>query len=123
MITPLERRLRIAATVIVSIAGLVGLAFLATYYYLKPTLPDVAVLRDLPQDKAVHAGVIDVRNLEVEQPEQVAARIRALLDVVSAERVTLTTDCGMKQLPRPVAKQKLKSLAAGAALVRRELAG
>ncbi len=47
MITRLNRRLRIAATVIVSIAGLVGLAFLATYYYLKPTLPDVAVLRDV----------------------------------------------------------------------------
>lgn len=47
MITPLHRRLRIAATVIVSIAGLVALAFLATYYYLKPTLPDVAVLRDV----------------------------------------------------------------------------
>jgi penicillin-binding protein 1A len=47
VITPLHRRLRIAATVIVSIAGLVGLAFLATYYYLKPTLPDVAVLRDV----------------------------------------------------------------------------
>ena len=47
MVTPLNRRLRIAATVIVSIAGLTGLAFLATYYYLKPTLPDVAVLRDV----------------------------------------------------------------------------
>jgi penicillin-binding protein 1A len=47
VITRLNRRLRIAATVIVSIAGLIGLAFLATYYYLKPTLPDVAVLRDV----------------------------------------------------------------------------
>jgi len=47
VITRLNRRLRIAATVIVSIAGLLGLAFLATYYYLKPTLPDVAVLRDV----------------------------------------------------------------------------
>lgn len=47
VITPLHRRLRIAATVVVSIAGLVALAFLATYYYLKPTLPDVAVLRDV----------------------------------------------------------------------------
>jgi penicillin-binding protein 1A len=47
VITRLNRRLRIAATVLVSIAGLVGLAFLATYYYLKPTLPDVAVLRDV----------------------------------------------------------------------------
>ncbi len=47
VITRLNRRLRIAATVIVSLAGLIGLAFLSTYYYLKPTLPDVAVLRDV----------------------------------------------------------------------------
>ena len=84
---------------------------------------DVAVLRDLPVDKGVHAGVIDVRNLEVEQPEQVAARIRAVLDVVPAERVTLTTDCGVKQLPRTVARAKLASLTAGAAIVRAELEG
>jgi 5-methyltetrahydropteroyltriglutamate--homocysteine methyltransferase len=84
---------------------------------------DVAVLRDLPQDKRVHAGVVDVRNLEVEQPEQVAERIRAVLAVVDAERVTLTTDCGMKQLPRTVARAKLGSLADGAALVRAELTG
>ena len=84
---------------------------------------DVAVLRDLPEDKRVHAGVIDVRNLEIEQPEQIAERIRAVLDVVDPERVTLTTDCGMKQLPRTVARAKLGSLADGAALVRAELTG
>src|SRR5439155_5849109 len=39
-------------------------------------MEDVAVLRGLPADKRVAAGVIDVRNLEVEQPEQVAERIR-----------------------------------------------
>ena len=84
---------------------------------------DVEVLRSLPADTAIHAGVIDVRNLEVEQPEQVAARIRSVLDVVSAERVTLTTDCGMKQLPRTVARAKLGALAQGAAIVRAELEG
>ena len=84
---------------------------------------DVAVLRDLPADKRVHAGVIDVRNLEIEQPEQVAERIRAVLAVVDPERVTLTTDCGMKQLPRTVAREKLHSLVGGAEIVRRELAG
>jgi methionine synthase II (cobalamin-independent) len=84
---------------------------------------DVAVLRDLPMDKRVHAGVIDVRNLEVEQPEQVAERVRAVLAFVGPERVTLTTDCGMKQLPRTVAVAKLRSLAAGAAIVRAELTG
>ena len=84
---------------------------------------DVAVLRDLPADKRVHAGVIDVRNLEIEQPDQVAERIRKVLAVVDAERVTLTTDCGMKQLPRTVARGKLGSLVAGAQIVRDELTG
>lgn len=82
---------------------------------------DVEVLRDLPADKSVAAGVIDVRDLQVEQPDEVAERIRRVLEVVPAERVTLTTDCGMKQLPRPAAAAKLRSLAAGAALVRGEL--
>ncbi len=34
-------------TLVVALAGTVGMAFLATYYYLRPTLPDVAELRDL----------------------------------------------------------------------------
>jgi 5-methyltetrahydropteroyltriglutamate--homocysteine methyltransferase len=86
-------------------------------------MADVGVLADLPKDKGIHAGVIDVRNLEIDQPEQVADRIRAVLAHVDAERVTLTTDCGMKQLPRTVAREKLRSLAAGAQIVREELTG
>ena len=39
--------LSLAATVVVALAGLLGLALLATFYYLKPTLPDVALLRDI----------------------------------------------------------------------------
>jgi methionine synthase II (cobalamin-independent) len=80
-------------------------------------------LRDLPPDKRVSVGVIDVRSLEIESPEQVAERARKVLALVPAERVTLTTDCGMKQLPRPCAFQKLKALVLGVQLVRREIAG
>jgi 5-methyltetrahydropteroyltriglutamate--homocysteine methyltransferase len=83
----------------------------------------VSVLAELPKDKRVAAGVIDVRSLEVEAPEQVAERIRRVLSVVEPERVTLTTDCGMKQLPRPCAVQKLRSLVEGARMVRRDLTG
>jgi len=81
----------------------------------------VEVLRDLPKDKTVAVGVIDVRSLEVEEPEQVAERVRRVLEFIEPERVTLTTDCGMKQLPRPCASEKLKALVAGARIVRREL--
>ncbi len=82
---------------------------------------DIEVLRNMPEDKQVAAGVIDVRTLEIEAPEQVADRIRRLLDLVPPERVWLTTDCGMKQLPREVAVAKLQALVAGAKLVRPEL--
>jgi 5-methyltetrahydropteroyltriglutamate--homocysteine methyltransferase len=57
----------------------------------------------------------------VESPEQVAARARKVLEHVPAERVTLSTDCGMKPLPRTIARMKLKALVDGAAIVRGEL--
>jgi len=86
-------------------------------------MADAAVLKEIPADVDVGVGVIDVRNLEIEQPEQVAERIRTVLGFVDADRVTLTTDCGLKQLPRPVAAAKLSSLTAGAAIARAELEG
>jgi 5-methyltetrahydropteroyltriglutamate--homocysteine methyltransferase len=84
---------------------------------------DAAVLRDLPAEMSVAIGVIDVRTLEIEPPEQVAERIRAVLEVLPAERLTITTDCGMKQLPRVCAVGKLRSLVAGTEIVRKELGG
>ncbi len=86
-------------------------------------MADASLLADLPSDKSVAVGVIDVRALEVEQPEQVAARLRKVLKYVPAERVAVTTDCGMKQLPRVCAVQKLRSLVAGTQIVRAELEG
>jgi 5-methyltetrahydropteroyltriglutamate--homocysteine methyltransferase len=47
--------------------------------------------------------------------------MRCVLDVVAAERVYFTTDCGLRQLPRLVAKEKLRSLAKAAEIVRAEL--
>lgn len=86
-------------------------------------MDDVALLEALPRDKRVAAGVIDVRSLEIEQDEQVAERIRKLLRHIEPDRVTLTTDCGMKQMPRYCAIGKLRALAAGASIVRREIVG
>jgi len=54
-------------------------------------------------------------------PEVVAARIRRALPFTAPENILVSTDCGMKYLPREVAFGKLQALAAGAAIVRREL--
>lgn len=52
-----------------------------------------------------------------------AARIRAALEVVPADRLVLAPDCGMKYLDRRAAFGKLRALSLGAALVRAEIAG
>ncbi len=83
---------------------------------------DLGVLKEL-SNKKVMLGVIDLGTNEVETPQAVAERIRAGLKFVPADRLVLAPDCGMKYLPRAVAFSKLKSLAEGAALVRRELLG
>ena len=80
----------------------------------------VAFQRHCP-DYFLGAGVIDVHSLLVETPEQVAAWVRRLVKYVEPERLMLTADCGMRQFPRPTALAKMRSLARGAALARREL--
>ena len=66
-------------------------------------------------------GVIEVMNPHVETAEQVAARIRIALEHVPADRLIVSTDCGLYQLPRDVAFRKLDGLVAGTRIVRREL--
>jgi 5-methyltetrahydropteroyltriglutamate--homocysteine methyltransferase len=82
---------------------------------------DTEVLAKLP-GKTIILGVIDLSRNEVETPETVAERVRRALPYVSPERLVVAPDCGMKYLPAESAFGKLKSLAAGAAIVRRELA-
>ena len=81
---------------------------------------DMGMLADL-STKKILLGVIDLGNPAIESAEAVAARIRAGLAHVDAERLIPAPDCGMKYLPRATAFGKLKALAEGAAIVRREL--
>jgi 5-methyltetrahydropteroyltriglutamate--homocysteine methyltransferase len=82
---------------------------------------DLSVLREL-KNKTVMVGVIDLGSNTVESAQDVAGRIRAALKHVPAERLVAAPDCGMKYLTREAAFGKLKALAEGAAIVRRELA-
>lgn len=81
---------------------------------------DTAVLKSLP-DKKIILGVLDLSDMEVESAETVAERIRRALPNVDAKRVVVAPDCGLKYLPRDIAFGKMKAMADGAAIVRREL--
>jgi 5-methyltetrahydropteroyltriglutamate--homocysteine methyltransferase len=80
---------------------------------------DLAVLKELR--KTVMVGVIDLGTPQIETSAQVADRIRAALKHLPPERVVVAPDCGMKYLTREAAFGKLKALAGGAAIVRKEL--
>jgi 5-methyltetrahydropteroyltriglutamate--homocysteine methyltransferase len=83
---------------------------------------DLGVLREL-SDKTILLGVLDLGRKDAETPQEIADHARRALDFVSAERLVLAPDCGMKYLPRELAFAKLKAMAEGAAILRRELAG
>ena len=81
---------------------------------------DLGVLKDL-SPKTVMVGVIDLGSEAVETPGDVEKRISSALKHISAEKLVVAPDCGMKYLTRAAAFGKLQSLAAGAALARRRL--
>ena len=83
---------------------------------------DLGVLKDL-SSKTIMLGVLDLGDPMIETAETIAARIRNGLRYVDPTRLIPAPDCGMKYLPRATAFGKLRAMAEGAAIVRRELTG
>src|SRR6476661_8623087 len=66
-------------------------------------------------------GVIDVKSQDCESPTLVADRIGRALEIVPAEKLVITPDCGCVRLPREVAFNKLAAMVEGTRLVRKQL--
>ena len=74
-------------------------------------------------EKKVGIGVIDHHTLQVESPGEVADLVRLALTHIPAERLVLSSDCGMGRegMSRRHAFYKMVSLVLGTNLVRKEL--
>ena len=83
---------------------------------------DPATLEPL-RGQGIALGVLDLSTPEVETPETIAERVRRALDHVDVDRLMLSSDCGLKYLPRAAAAGKMRSLAQAASLLRTELRG
>jgi 5-methyltetrahydropteroyltriglutamate--homocysteine methyltransferase len=81
---------------------------------------DSAQLRPL-RGKGIALGVLDLSTPEVETPEVIVERVRRALDDVDVDRLVLSSDCGLKYLPRSSAEGKMRALAQAAARLREEL--
>jgi len=83
-------------------------------------LSELDLWKKYGEGRELGAGVIDVKGFHPDTPDEVAERIRRVLAVCPAEKLTVNPDCGFGWSPRYMCNQKLRALAAGAALVRKE---
>jgi 5-methyltetrahydropteroyltriglutamate--homocysteine methyltransferase len=84
-------------------------------------LSELDVWKTYGDGRELGAGVVDVKGFYPDTAEDVAERIRRVLTVCPAEKLTVNPDCGFGWSPRYMCNQKLRALAAGAALARADL--
>ncbi len=84
---------------------------------------DLAAIGEAIRDKKVVIGVIDHHTLQVERPDQVSALIREALKHIPAERLVISSDCGMGRegMSRRHAAYKMVAMVLGTNIVRKEL--
>jgi 5-methyltetrahydropteroyltriglutamate--homocysteine methyltransferase len=75
---------------------------------------ELEILTDLRNDIALGIGVVDIKDNEVEAPDEIARRIERAVSVLGYERVRwVHPDCGFWMLPRSVADGKMAALVRG----------
>ena len=84
---------------------------------------DLKAIGEVIRDKKIVIGVIDHHTLQVERPDQVAALIREALKHIPAERLIISSDCGMGRegMSRRHATYKMVAMVLGTNIVRKEL--
>ena len=84
---------------------------------------DLKAIGETIKDKKIVIGVIDHHTLQVERPDQIAALIREALKHIPAERLIISSDCGMGRegMGRRHAGYKMVAMALGTNIVRKEL--
>ena len=82
---------------------------------------DLELFSKYPSELELGLGVIDVKNPQIETPQQVAERVRHALKHVRPEKLFVNPDCGLHSLPGDVAFKKLVAMVQGTEIVRQEL--
>jgi 5-methyltetrahydropteroyltriglutamate--homocysteine methyltransferase len=84
-------------------------------------LKELKLCQEFASRGEVGVGVVDVKSLYVETPEEIAQRIQAASAFVAPDKLYVNPDCGFFHLPRWVAYQKMKNMVAGTQRVRGEI--
>jgi len=72
------------------------------------------LIRDLPSDRELGAGILDARNTRMETVDELVESIRRISRHVSLDRLYVNPSAGLEFLPRDTAQAKLARLVQGA---------
>ncbi len=79
-------------------------------------------LKEYSYNKELGYGVIDVHSTQVETVEEILESIEKLMNlgILPPEKIYIDPDCGLKRLPRDIAKAKLKNMVEAAKIAREQ---
>lgn len=86
-------------------------------------MSEIDVWEQYGDGRELAVGVVDVKSMYLETPEDIAERIRLCLRHVQAGKLYLTCDCGFSASSRHIAKAKINALGLAARSVRKEISG
>lgn len=106
-----------------------------TYRWLFPTLLDAQVhgfslefgaremaeidlVGEWDRERILSAGLIDIKTHYAETPNDIVERVRTCLRYRDPEHLEISTDCGLRRVPRNLAMAKMTAAAEAAAKVR-----
>ena len=84
-------------------------------------MAEIESWKEWSDGRELGAGLFDVKSFYPETPEDVAQRIRRVLQYADAEKVYINPDCGFGWSPRYIAVAKLRAMVAGARIARGSL--
>ena len=75
---------------------------------------NLQLIRELPPEKRLQAGIVDARNTKLEDTDSLAREIEELCGLVGEKYLRVSPSAGLEFLPRDKARAKLERLAAAA---------
>ena len=75
---------------------------------------NVQLIKELPAEKKLQAGIVDSRNTKLEDTDSLVREIEELCSIVGEKCLRVSPSAGLEFLPREKAKKKLERLATAA---------
>jgi 5-methyltetrahydropteroyltriglutamate--homocysteine methyltransferase len=81
-------------------------------------MAEIDLVTTWDRDRILSAGLIDIKTHYSETPEDIIERVRVCLKHRDPDRLEISTDCGLRRVPRHLAMTKMSAAAEAARRLR-----